>query len=53
MWRSLLSATVLIGVCLAKTQDDRGEVTFSNKNRLMFDVDGNQIDAYAAKINHE
>src|SRR4051794_39993539 len=28
-----------------------GTVTFSNKNRFLFDVDGNQVDAYAAKIN--
>ncbi|CAK7205295.1 hypothetical protein SEUCBS139899_008064 [Sporothrix eucalyptigena] len=27
-------------------------VTFSNNNEFLFDVDGNQIDAYAAKINY-
>jgi hypothetical protein len=53
MLRSLLATIVLAGVCFAGPAQERAEVTFSNRNRLLFDVDGNQVDAYAAKINRK
>lgn len=35
----------------AKAAGQREIVTFRNDQRLLFDVDGRQIDAYAAKVN--
>jgi hypothetical protein len=49
---SFISRTVVAILALAATVPaaGTGTVRFTNKNRFLFDVDGNQIDAYAAKI---
>lgn len=45
--RSLLAAAAFVAVTNAAT------VTFTNTRRFLFDVDGDQIDAYGSKINCE
>jgi hypothetical protein len=53
MW-PLIFLAALLGLRVASAQSAQGaNVTFSNSVRFMFDTDGNQIDAYAAKINCE
>lgn len=52
-----LLITGLLGLVAAQTSYDpltsseSSQVTFTNARRLLFDVDGNQIDAYGSKIN--
>jgi hypothetical protein len=45
----------LFALCLlaAATFCQADEVTYTNTRRLLFDVEGNQIDAYGSKINSE
>lgn len=44
LWAVLFAAFHLASVALA------GEITFNGSDRLLFDVDGNHISAYALKI---
>lgn len=44
-----LAATAITGVYAQSSQT--ASKTFTNSQRFLFDVDGNQIDAYGSKIN--
>jgi len=48
---TVLAALTQVAACSTTPQgSNRGVVTYTNTNRFLFDVDGNQIDAYATKI---
>lgn len=52
----LFSLLSLAGLALANPtppsyNDQASQVTFTNTHRLLFDTDGNQIDAYGSKVN--
>lgn len=53
---SLAASLVAIGAANSlhnvPGKDTQNQVTFSNARRLLFDVDGNQIDAYGSKVNY-
>lgn len=52
-FRTFAFALGIVLQFIASTQAAAGaaNATFTNRNRFLFDVDGNQIDAYGAKVN--
>lgn len=45
-----LTAWSLVSLAGIASAEGAGNVTFNGSNRLLFDVDGNHISAYALKI---